>query len=199
MDATHETEREPDLIARARAGDRGAFTALLRRHQRRVRVFIGGYVRDPAVVDDIAQEVFFSAYRRLGTFSGDVPLASWLLGIARKQTLHTLRGELRAQAKHGASLAAEITMWALEAAEARDDMEARRREIERLTACLDELAPTSARVVTDHYFRGTTLSSIARALGKQEGALKVMLFRVRKALRECMRRGAAVAAAEGVP
>jgi RNA polymerase sigma-70 factor (ECF subfamily) len=78
---------EGRLIDRSRQGDAAAFTQLVSAHQGRVRAYIGGTINRPEVVDDLAQEVFLSAFRSLETYKGEAPFGVWLLGIARHKTL----------------------------------------------------------------------------------------------------------------
>src|SRR5216110_1197441 len=70
---------EGRLIDRSRQGDAGAFTQLVSAHQGRVRAYIGGTINRPEVVDDLAQEVFLSAFRSLETYKGEAPFGVWLL------------------------------------------------------------------------------------------------------------------------
>jgi RNA polymerase sigma-70 factor (ECF subfamily) len=72
------------LVARVAAtGDHAAFAALVRRHQSAIRGLLRRLCAgDAATADDIAQEVFMQAYRRMPTFRGDARLSSWLYRIA---------------------------------------------------------------------------------------------------------------------
>ncbi|HEY5658060.1 MAG TPA: sigma-70 family RNA polymerase sigma factor [Myxococcota bacterium] len=72
------------LIARVIAhDDRHAFTTLVRRHQSSVRAFLLRLsCGDAALADDVAQEVFLNAYRRIATYRSEGGFASWLFSIA---------------------------------------------------------------------------------------------------------------------
>jgi len=60
-----------------------AFTRLVREHQSKVRGFLRRLTRgDAALADDLAQETFLEAHRKLAQFRGDGSFASWLCGIA---------------------------------------------------------------------------------------------------------------------
>jgi RNA polymerase sigma-70 factor (ECF subfamily) len=91
------------LIARVIADDdRHAFTTLVRKHQSSVRAFLLRLsCGDGALADDIAQEVFFHAYRRIGTYRSEGGFASWLFSIAyrafvsEKRRRHWSAEELR--------------------------------------------------------------------------------------------------------
>ncbi len=83
---------ERALVARAVRGDANAFAALVRAHQSRVRGFslrlAGG---DHALADDLAQETFIEAFRKLAQFRGDGSLAGWLCRIAYSRFLMNRR------------------------------------------------------------------------------------------------------------
>ena len=69
------------LSSKAALGDRRAFSALVRRHEARVRAFLVRTAgRDAA--DDLAQETFLRAWRNAGCFRGTGSYVGWLLAIA---------------------------------------------------------------------------------------------------------------------
>lgn len=72
------------LIARVLAGDeRHAYAELVRRHQAAVRQLLRRLARnDHGLADDLAQETFLLAYRKLNQFRGDARFATWLYRIA---------------------------------------------------------------------------------------------------------------------
>ena len=75
---------DADLIARALSlEDQNAFSELVRRHQSPVRAFLAKMTRgDAHLADDLAQETFLKAWRKLNTFRGDSRFSTWLFGIA---------------------------------------------------------------------------------------------------------------------
>ncbi len=76
----------------AAAGNAAAFGALVREHQSALRGFLRRLTRgDHALADDLAQETFLEAYRKLGQFRGDAPFAAWLYAIAWSRFLMAAR------------------------------------------------------------------------------------------------------------
>lgn len=75
---------DADLIARALAhGDACAFGELVRRYQSPVRGFLRRMTRgDWHWADDLAQETFVKAWRKLANYRGQASFAAWLYGIA---------------------------------------------------------------------------------------------------------------------
>ena len=85
---------DADLIARVLLHeDQNAFGELVRRHQSPVRGFLvkmsGG---DAHTADDLAQETFLKAWRKIGTFRGEGKFSTWLFGIACNEWRMHARG-----------------------------------------------------------------------------------------------------------
>ncbi|MGQ3092563.1 MAG: RNA polymerase sigma factor [Roseateles sp.] len=88
------------LVARAVGdGDTRAFELLVRRHQGLVRAQLRRLLfDDPATADDLAQETFVIAWRKLAQFRGDARFGTWLYRIAHScflQFLRSKRGQLQ--------------------------------------------------------------------------------------------------------
>jgi RNA polymerase sigma-70 factor (ECF subfamily) len=75
---------DADLIARVLLReDQNAFGELVRRYQSPVRAFLARMTRgDAHLADDLAQETFLKAWRKLNTFRGSAKFSTWLFGIA---------------------------------------------------------------------------------------------------------------------
>ena len=75
---------DADLIARVLSNDdQHAFGELVRRHQSSVRGLLRQLTRtDIALADDLAQEAFLRAYKKLATFRGEARFSTWLYRIA---------------------------------------------------------------------------------------------------------------------
>jgi len=73
-----------DTLAQlATAGDTAAFGALVRVYQSKVRGFLRRLTRgDAALADDLAQETFLEAHRKVAQYRGEGSFGSWLCGIA---------------------------------------------------------------------------------------------------------------------
>lgn len=179
-------DHEGRWIEEALAGSDDAFCSLVRIHQGRVRTFLLRYIHRPDLVDDLAQEVFLTAYHSLRTYKKDSPLVVWLLGIARHQALRHLRDEGRRRARESGRLQGILTSFQTAEAEGAAGEDAFEREMAALQDCLKDLPGESSQIVTEHYFRGRSLVSLAGELGRKEGALRVALLRIRASLRRCV-------------
>jgi RNA polymerase sigma-70 factor, ECF subfamily len=77
--------------------DRARFERLLDRHDRRLRRFVAGIVADRHRCDDVLQEAYLKAYRRLpGRFDGDAQETAWLYRVVYRCCLDELRRAKRA-------------------------------------------------------------------------------------------------------
>ena len=183
-----DASEEAVLVEQAVAGSNDAFARIVRLHQADVRWCLFQYVRNRSTVDDLAQEVFLRAYRGLSDFRGLGSLRSWLLGTARNVAKQHIRADARRRTRETGPLATELARQRLERLEQhKGDDENVEERLRLLRDCIQSLAPESRRVVEDHYFEKRTLESIAERQGRNGGALRVMLFRARKALAACIR------------
>jgi RNA polymerase sigma-70 factor, ECF subfamily len=180
-----DTRDEPLFVERAKAGDREAFSQIVRLHQAVVRAYVSSHIRGAEAADDLAQEVFLRAFRRLEAFQ--VPdngsMRPWLLGIARNLLLEHLRAPGKLEARTAADM--ERVLEVREIPPPRDPLDAERR-IDALQRCVEKLAPAASRLVHRHYFERRTLASLAAEEQKQESALRMRLLRIREALRACI-------------
>jgi RNA polymerase sigma-70 factor (ECF subfamily) len=83
------------LVEEARGGSREAFGRLVQRYERRLMKVVSRFVRDPDLVEDIAQETFLKAYRRLDQFDASRRFGPWILRIGVNQVYDTLRRKRR--------------------------------------------------------------------------------------------------------
>lgn len=83
---------EIEIIQKIRSGDTEAFKFLVERYQRPVFSMIRNILNDPHGCEDIAQDVFFTAYRKLASFDpARSRFSTWIFTIARNKTLNLIR------------------------------------------------------------------------------------------------------------
>ncbi len=82
---------EAAVVALAMSGDRRAFTELVRRRQSWLRNLLRRLCRDPALADDLAQQVLLRAWRSLPTLRSVAAFGSWLRRLAINTWLAHLR------------------------------------------------------------------------------------------------------------
>ncbi|MEP7098893.1 MAG: sigma-70 family RNA polymerase sigma factor [Burkholderiales bacterium] len=161
-------------LARATAGDRAAFAALVRLHQGRVRAQLRRLAgSDFALADDLAQESFVQAWLHLNEFRGDARFATWLYRIAYRRFLM----HLRASADHTADAPREVD----EASHHPQPGLSLRIDMDRALAQL----PADERAALVHcYHLDLTHDEAAGVLGLPLGTLKSQVARGKARLAE---------------
>ncbi len=86
---------ENDLVDEARRGSREAFAELVRRHERRVYGLVFRMAGNHADADDLAQEVFLSAWSSMASFRRGSSFYTWLYRIAVNLSLTFLKKKNR--------------------------------------------------------------------------------------------------------
>ena len=91
------TESDEQLVAAWRqSGDRGPLETLAARHVATVRRMVHSMTIDDTLTDDLVQEVFLKAFRRLGSFEGRARFTTWLYRIAMNTVHDAVARRLRA-------------------------------------------------------------------------------------------------------
>lgn len=80
-----------ELVEKVKAGERAAFSELVKRHQRGLLRLSVRFVKDMGLAEDVVQESFIKAYEKLHSFEGRATFKSWLFQI----TVNTARNKLR--------------------------------------------------------------------------------------------------------
>ena len=86
-----------DVIRRARDGDSVSFAQLVALYQPQVFRWALGLVRSRDDAEDVTQDVFVIAWRKLSTFRGDGSIDSWLYSITRRLALRARRRSVRSR------------------------------------------------------------------------------------------------------
>ena len=85
---------DPEMIAAVLAGEIQAYHELIRPYERSVYVMALSYMKNKADAEDVAQEAFVRAFRKLSTFRAESKFSTWLISI----TINEARTRLRRQA-----------------------------------------------------------------------------------------------------
>lgn len=169
---------EPELIARARAGEPAAERALYDAHVDRVYRLSYRLAGDDELARDFTQETFIRAFQRLDSFRGESRLSTWLHAIATSVALNGLRKVKRFRIRETVLEAADAVTVADRLAE--PDLKA------RLHAAIDGLPVKYRTVVVMHDVEGYTHEEIAATLNVEVGTSKAQLSRARAKLREVL-------------
>lgn len=168
-----------DLLTRARAGDRTAFSDLVRIHQDGVYTLALRLTADRELAADVTQEAFVRGWRALPNFRGDARFSTWMHRIV----VNVAWTQRRKQSKHRADPIDESFIEP--AAESiSPERAAESAAIQgRLRAALKALALPIRSVVVLKDVYGWSHGEIAEHLGITVSAAKVRLHRGRRQLR----------------
>jgi len=167
-------EEERALVDRFLADrDERAFCEIYRQHGPALYGFARHLLERDAVVDDVVQEAWLRAVRRLPSFDGRSSLRTWLIGFV----VNCCRESWRDAARHGTEQVADDP---LEDAAQPADSHAERLDLERALA---RLAPGYRTVLLLHDLQGMTHEEIGDLLEIAPGTSKSQLARARQVLR----------------
>ena len=173
---------DAELVAAARAGDARAFGALVARHQQAACAVACAASGDPAGAEDLAQEAFVVAWRRLGALSDPDRFGPWLCGIVR----NVARAARRHQRRHAPAGTAAPERLDRIADEAPTPLEeaAAREALGRAWAALGRLPQRHREPLVLYCRLGGSHAQVAAALGVSEEAVRQRLSRARRQLRD---------------
>lgn len=90
-----EHERELELIERVKKGDHNAFGILVVKYQNRLLAFLYRRYGDNGLVEDVAQNVFYQAFRHIAQFQGKSRFFTWLCTIGIRQMINEIQARAR--------------------------------------------------------------------------------------------------------
>lgn len=168
------------LVARAVAGDAGAFEALVERYRHRVfrlAVSILGPAFD-AEAEDVSQDVFLRVHHALATFRGEAKFGSWIYRITFNLAVN-LKSRVRFKAPHVSDEALAGLPSANRGPGEQLEQARRDRALELCIADLPEVYQAALRL---HYWMGESVADVATLLEVPENTVKSYLHRARRLL-----------------
>ncbi len=182
------SDREIDqqLVERAQAGDKRAFELLVAKYQRKLSRLLSRFIRDPAEVEDVAQEAFVKAYRALPSFRGESAFYTWLYRIG----INTAKNYLVAMGRR----APTTTEFDADEAESFEDGEQLRdintpesmlmsKQIgETVNEAMESLPEELRTAITLREIEGLSYEEIATIMNCPIGTVRSRIFRAREAI-----------------
>jgi RNA polymerase sigma factor (sigma-70 family) len=173
------------LVDAVRGGDDVAFEALYRRYQPRIAGFVRSMLHDETRAEDVAQEAFLSALRRMRATDAEINFKPWIYQIARNAAIDSYRRNshavevsmdsdsgLRASDRHrlvgidGGPDAALVT----------------KERLNHLQSAFDELSDVHTKVLVMRELEGMSYREIGNRLDLTRPAVESALFRARRRL-----------------
>ena len=182
-----EGDLDTDLVAAVRRGDDRAFEQLYTRYQRRISAYVFGMVKDHGRAEDITQEVFISALRRMRETDRAIAFKPWIYEIAKNACIDQFRRSRRAEevsfdageglagADHGRLVASEPSPDAAVDA---------KQQLEQLCGAFGGLSDSHHEILVLREFEGLSYREIGDRMGLSRPGVESTLFRARKRLTE---------------
>ena len=177
-------ETELDLVERCRRGELGAFETLYRQHSGRLFSLAVRMLGNPADAEDLLQEIFLSAHRKLESFRGESALGTWLYRLATNQILDHVRSRAARTGQMTDGLD-DATLLADASGHRLADRAIARIDLERALA---ELPEGCRAAFVLHDVEGLEHKEVSEVLGIAEGTSKSQVHKARLRLRGLLRR-----------
>ena len=172
------------LIEAVRAGEQSAFEELYRRYRLPVLSFVQRRVRDEGRAEDLTQEAFLSALRRLRETDSEVAFRPWIYEIARNATIDHFRRQSRAD---------EVSVDSVDNLRAGDHLRlvgdqgperelAAKQRLESLRGAFAELSDKHERILVLRELEGLSYRQIGEQMELTRPGVESTLFRARRRL-----------------
>jgi len=181
-----ERDVDAELVARVQRGEKHAFDLLVLKYQRKIIRLLSRIIRDPAELEDVAQEAFIKAYRALPQFRGDSAFYTWLYRIAinaarnwqaanrtrlmHVSTLESAEGETFSQIDTLSDIATPESMLTS------------REIVEAVNAAIEDLPTDLRTAIVLREIEGMRYEDIAQTMGCPIGTVRSRIFRAREAI-----------------
>jgi len=173
------------LVAQVIGGDKQAFRMLIKRNERLVSHMIGRLINRTEDREELCQDVFLKVYEKLGEFTFQSKLSTWIATIAYRHAINHLRKKQ------------------IEIQELPDENDFRERFISSenveedfsdqqldglIMKLIDQLPPQYKAVLTLYHLEEMSYPEIVEVTSLPEGTVKNYLFRARQLLKEKVKR-----------
>jgi RNA polymerase sigma factor (sigma-70 family) len=175
------------LVRAVRSGDDRAFEALYTRYQRRIAGYAYGMVKDYGRAEDITQEVFVSALRRLRQTERPIAFKPWIYEIAKNACIDAYR---RGRHAEEVSFDADDRLSAsdygrlVSSGPGPDAAIDTKQDLDHLCGAFGGLSDTHHQILVMRELEGLSYKDIGERMGMSRPAVESTLFRARKRLGE---------------
>ncbi len=174
------------LVERVQRGDKRAFELLVAKYQRKIFRLLSRLIRDPAEIEDVAQEAFIKAYRALPNFRGESAFYTWLYRIA----INTAKNYLVAQGRR-APTTTETELDEAEGFEAGEQLRdvatpdavlLSKQVAAAVNRAIERLPEDLRTAIVLRELEGLSYEEIAESMNCPIGTVRSRIFRAREAI-----------------
>jgi len=173
-------------VAAVRAGDREAFRLLVEKHSRSIFKLAFRMTHNEQDAEEVVQETFLRAYRKLGDFESRADFGTWLYRIAANCSYDLLgrrkrhQGDTPLENEEGE----ELPLASANPGPERMALSGELRE--KLAAAMEELTPVERSAFVLRHFEGQSIEEIGGTLGLKANATKNSIYRAVQKLRRAL-------------
>ncbi len=176
---------DAELVNLALKGEELAYTELMNRYKKKVKIIVIKIVKQRTEIDDLVQEIFTKAFTSISTFKSQFSFSTWLYKIAtnhcidfiRKKKLSTYSIDENYELEED-SIQREIPDWSK--LPDYELIEKQRNEI--IHQAINSLPENYRKVIIMRHFEEKSYEEIAKELKIPIGTVKVQIFRARELL-----------------
>jgi RNA polymerase sigma-70 factor (ECF subfamily) len=178
---TEDGASDEALVKRVAQKDDWAMRAVFVRHYGRVFRFLIRLVKDDALAEDLASDVFLDVWRKAGTFREQSSVSTWLLSIARNKALTALARH--SEVALNDEIAATLIDPTADPEQALHDKDCSAA----LGRCLAKLSPEHGEIINLIYYREKSVKEVADLIGVPEPTVKTRMFYARRRIAALMK------------
>jgi RNA polymerase sigma-70 factor (ECF subfamily) len=180
------------IMLRAAAGDESAFNYLVEKFHRPIIHFLYRMVRNEAVAEELAQEVFLRVYRSRQSYRAQAKFTTWLYRIATNLAVNHARDTRHEREAQSFSLDAPDEQTGTKPEVAGDEISAeqslvREERVKAIRAQVMALPERQRMAVVMHKYQEMDYREIGEVLKLSESATKSLLFRAYQTLRDSLK------------
>jgi RNA polymerase sigma-70 factor (ECF subfamily) len=178
---------EAELIAAVLKGNAASFEPLVQKYSPRVFATARRYARREIEIEDIAQEVWLKAFKKLGGFRGEAPFEHWLMRLTVRTCYDFLRRHQRNRESAFSDLTDPENDW-LERFVTQPEAVSENADAARLLVArvLERLSPSARLIITLLEIEDRSVKEIAALTGWSVPLVKVRAFRARAEMRKIL-------------
>ena len=171
------TDRE--IIEQILTGNTEVYSILIDRYKQLVFTSAIRLLKNREDAEEVAQDVFLSAYYALDTFRGDSKISTWVYRITYNKCLDHLKKNAKRQKLPTVDISESYNIGVMD--KQFEAMEQNERKL-MVQKAIGQLPGEEALLITLFYLEELTLKEISEIMGQSTNTLKVRLFRGRKRL-----------------
>ena len=180
-------EADGQVVARVRAGEAEAFRILVERHGRAVFRLACRMTGNEHDAEDVVQEAFLKAFRKLGEFEERAQFGSWIHRIAANCAYDLLRARARTEARIERGGSEDGPALDVAASDPAPDRLLAGDEVRRrLRAAMARMSVLERSAFTLRHIEGLSIAEISTALDLDTSAAKQSVFRAVRKVREAL-------------